>query len=182
MFWCQQDMLRQRSNCFSRSCFLLVLLPTCWKLLEITSCPNSAESGQQLSFLAWERSDLGVTSALNVFVVWEVQNHTEHFTRGQQNVSVLGRFLHLISLYVGKGTFVPTFCVLQFVNLFRFFFCLFFNQGNWCMKEFCQCVWITESLCQVTLCLFLLCFSKKSWRLNRTIASLSPTEKVLMWI
>ncbi|KAM4765293.1 VPS35 endosomal protein-sorting factor-like isoform 3-T3 [Cyanocitta cristata] len=22
-------------------------------------------------------------------------------------------------------------------------------QGNWCMKEFCQCAWITESLCQV---------------------------------
>lgn len=60
----------------------------------------------------------------NVFVVWEVLNHTEHFslTRGQQNVGVPGSFFHLISLYVGKGTFVPTFCVSQFVSLFWFFF------------------------------------------------------------
>lgn len=50
VFWCQQDMLRQRSNCFFRLCFLFVLLPTCWKLLEITQYPNSAKSGHQLSF------------------------------------------------------------------------------------------------------------------------------------
>lgn len=99
-----------------------------------------------------------------VFIVWEVQNHTERFslTRGQQNVSALGSFFPLISLYVVKGTFVPAFCVLQFVNLFWFFYySFFFNQANWCMKEFCQCVWITESLCQVTLCLFPLSSRKK---------------------
>lgn len=90
---------------------------------------SKLSKGRTPAVLSWPGRNLTCVLPLhlrepeNVFIVSEELNHTEHFslTRGQQNVTVPGSFSHLISLCVGKGTFVPTFCVLQFVNLFCFF-------------------------------------------------------------